>query len=383
MFKVGFSHASPADIERSADRITDPVERLRYLRKHGNVIVQETLPRAPLSKLGRAGIAAVGLLVATGLGYWLTPSVHAPSAPKVTTIPIARPAPNQVWQVAGTNIEEVYSNGLRIDLSFATHLRPRAEYPVFALTGGSQPVATDHVPRGIVYHTTESDMVVFEQAENKKIDRLGHLLLRYVRQEHSYHYLIDRFGRVYRVVEESDAANHAGFSVWGDNRGVYVNLNDSFIGVAFEGTTSKPDDISGAQLSAARMLTELLVSRYNIRPEDCVTHAQVSVNPNNMVLSNHKDWAQAFPFSAMNLPDNYKLPVWAVEAFGFTHDEDLLKASGGKDWPGLISADRKLVETAANQGATEIRYRGMLRHRYQEILAEVKQQTTELKKQSK
>jgi hypothetical protein len=224
-----------------------------------------------------------------------------------------------------------------------------------------------------LYHTTESDMVVFEKEANKEIARLGHLLLRYIRQQHSYHYLIDRYGRVYRVVEESDAANHAGFSVWGDDRGIYVNLNDSFIGVAFEGASSKADDVTGAQLSAARMLTELLVSRYNIRPEDCVTHAQVSVNPANMRLANHKDWAKAFPFAAMNLPDNYRLPVWAVEAFGFTHDEDLLAASGGKDWPGLVSADRNLMETAATQGATEIRYRGMLRHRYQEILADVKQ----------
>ncbi len=148
--------------------------------------------------------------------------------------------------------------------------------------------------------------------------------------------MIDRFGRVYRVVQESDAANHAGFSVWGDDRGVYVNLNDSFIGIAFEGASSKTDSITGGQLSAARMLTEMLVSRYNIRPEDCVTHAQVSVNPSNMILANHKDWARAFPSSAMNLPDNYRLKVWAVEAFGFTHDEDLLAASGGKDWPGLV-----------------------------------------------
>jgi hypothetical protein len=162
-----------------------------------------------------------------------------------------------------------------------------------------------------------------------------------------------------------------------------VNLNDSFIGIAFEGATSQSDDITGAQLSAGRMLTELLVSRYNIRPEDCVTHAQVSVNPNNMRLANHKDWAQAFPFAAMNLPDNYNLPVWAVEAFGFTHDEDLLQASGGKDWPGLISADRKLAEAAANQGATEIRYRGMLRHRYQEILADLKLQQEAAKAKQK
>jgi hypothetical protein len=186
--------------------------------------------------------------MAMGVGYAMLPSAQAPPANKAASVPNARPAPNQVWQVEGSSIEEVYSNGLRIDLSFATHLRPRAEYPIYSLTGGTEPIATDRVPRGIVYHTTESDMVVFEKAEHKAIARLGHILLRYVRQEHSYHYLIDRFGRVYRVVEETDAAYHAGFSVWGDDRGLYVNLNDSFIGIAFEGTSTKPGDITGAQL---------------------------------------------------------------------------------------------------------------------------------------
>lgn len=252
MLKLGFSHASPADIEREAGRIADPVERLRYLRKHGTETLQETLPRRPLSKPWQAGLAAVALVAAMVLGYWALLPAQAPEAVKAAVISPVRPAPQQVWKVEGTQVEEVHSNGLRIDLSFATHLRPRAEYPVFSLTGDSQPIATDHVPRGIVYHTTESDMVVFEQAEKKKIERLGHMLLRYVRQQHSYHYLIDRYGRVYRVVEETDAANHAGFSVWGDDRGVYVNLNDSFIGVAFEGASSKTDDITGAQLSAAR-----------------------------------------------------------------------------------------------------------------------------------
>ena len=393
MLRLGFSHASPADVEREAGRIADPVERLRYLRKHGTATVQGVLPRPRLSRKSQFMIGAAALPVALGMMYWLSLPVRAPEAIKAPSLPVARPSPNQVWQVATSGVEEVYSNGLRIDQSFSTRLRPRAEYPVFALAGGSQPIAMDRTPRGIVYHTTESDMVVFEmdrtprgivyhttesdmvvfeKEEHQTIERLGHQLLRYVRQNHSYHYLIDRYGRVYRVVEESDAANHAGFSVWGDERGVYVNLNDSFIGVAFEGASSKTDDITGAQLSAARQLTELLVSRYNIRPEDCVTHAQVSVSPSNMRLANHKDWARAFPFAAMNLPDNYRLPVWAVEAFGFSYDEDLLGASGGKAWPGLVSADKKLLEDAASQGADEIRYRGMLRHRYQEILADAK-----------
>jgi hypothetical protein len=270
----------------------------------------------------------------------------------------------------------VYSNGLRVDVSFATKLRPRLEYPIFSATGGTAPIGHDHIPRGILYHTTESDLAPFEESGSEKIDSLGHILLRYVRREHAYHYLIDRFGRVYRVVEESDAANHAGFSVWGDGRGVYVNLNDSFIGVAIEGATSQSEVITGAQITAARMLTELLRSRYNIGPENCVAHAQVSVNPQNMRFGNHLDWAQEFPFASMGLRDNYALPVVAVEAFGFTHDSDVTRAAGGKDWAGMKSADRGFMDAARAQGASEEQYRGMLRHRYQEILNIVRAQTS-------
>ena len=49
--------------------------------------------------------------------------------------------------------------------------------------------------------------------------------------------MIDRFGRVFRIVRESDSANHAGNSVWADQHWVYVNLNESFFGVAFEAQT--------------------------------------------------------------------------------------------------------------------------------------------------
>ena len=50
----------------------------------------------------------------------------------------------------------------------------------------------------------------------------------------SYHYVIDRFGRVWRTVPEGSIAFHAGFSVWGDRSALFVNLNSSFLGVALE-----------------------------------------------------------------------------------------------------------------------------------------------------
>jgi len=53
-----------------------------------------------------------------------------------------------------------------------------------------------------------------------------------------YNFLIDRFGRVFRIVNESDAAQHAGYSVWSDDRWLYVDLNESFLGVSFEARTA-------------------------------------------------------------------------------------------------------------------------------------------------
>ncbi len=67
---------------------------------------------------------------------------------------------------------------------------------------------------------------------------------------------------------------------------MYLNLNESFIGVAFEASsqTDQPDHlpVNEPQLHAAKILTEMLRDKYNLPAENCVTHAQVSVNPDNM-----------------------------------------------------------------------------------------------------
>ena len=73
-------------------------------------------------------------------------------------------------------------------------------------------------PIGIVYHTSESDLWPLEESFNEKLRDSSQDLLRYLRRNQVYHYLVDRFGRVYRVVEEKDKANHAGMSVWAERR---------------------------------------------------------------------------------------------------------------------------------------------------------------------
>jgi len=72
-------------------------------------------------------------------------------------------------------------------------------------------------------------MAPFEEDQNQVLRRAGEGLLEFVRRRQAYHFVIDRFGRVFRVVGESDAANHAGNSVWADPAWIYINLNPSFL----------------------------------------------------------------------------------------------------------------------------------------------------------
>ena len=120
---------------------------------------------------------------------------------------------------------------------------------------------------------------------------------RYIRRKSLYHYVIDRFGRVFRIVEEGSKANHAGNSIWANGDTVYLNLNHSFLGVCFEtrwdGGLALP--ITQAQFGAGRNLTEHLRQRYDIPAEMGVTHGITSVNPRSHLIGHHLDWAARLP----------------------------------------------------------------------------------------
>jgi N-acetylmuramoyl-L-alanine amidase len=238
----------------------------------------------------------------------------------------ATPPTTRVWLVDRAGDSETYSNGLRIDNSFAVANRPR------------------EVSAGIVFHATESAQAPFESEHNEDLKRIGESLLDYIRRRRSYHFVVDRFGRVFRVVRESDAANHAGHSVWADARELYAGLNDSFLGVAFEARTG----ITAAQVRSGAMLTEMLRSAYAIPAENCVTHAQVSVNPSNMRMGYHVDWASGLPFAGLGLPDNYAIPPAAIWAFGFEAD-DAFRTVAGEPLRRAIDAARSAVQPGGKQ----------------------------------
>jgi hypothetical protein len=358
-----------ARLSRAARSIDDPVFRLRFLRTEA--------PRVGHAwrRFRRPGLRMV-LVVALPAAFLIgdvarRAAVPAPIPPRALQTTVS-PAPAAVWLVEQSSNSEVYSNGLRIDTRFTVSNRARA-YLAFPRDAGaweSRHGVRRAEPAGIVYHTTESCQAPFEPRATEALKNLGESLIAYVQRRRAYHYLIDRFGRVFRIVAESDSAEHAGYSAWADRNWFYLNLNESFLGISFEAQTQAAQEVANpAQIRSAAMLTEMLRSRYAIPAEDCVTHAQVSVNPSNMLAGYHTDWASGFPFASLGLPDNYRQPPTALWAFGFESDPAWLAA--GKDGvargAGIALADVNHAAAAARLRPAA--YRRTLRERYHAWLA--------------
>lgn len=353
-------------VEWRASRIEDPLERLRYLRRSAGWRVR-TATRVRHLRWQAIVLTFVCAWASIPARTRPAPRAMAPTLPEQS--PAAHPAAEPaVWLVEEKRGYELYSNGLRIDTASTETNRPRCEYPVFSAAGDDNPKEWRNQPAGIVFHSTESHQAPFEPSQTPRLTRLARNVVEYVKAERAYHYVIDRFGRVFRVVVESDMANHAGNSVWGDEKGVYVNLNRSFLSIALEAQTDTPETLSPAQIHAARVLTDMLRAKYGIRAADCVTHAQVSVSPASMLIGYHTDWADGFPFEKIGLPDNYALPAPSVTVFGFGYDELLLKASGGRPWAGLVTAEAALVHSSAAEGLSPGAYRRRLQQRFRRIL---------------
>ncbi|GEM_PF-324353 len=358
-----------------AGRIQDPVTRLRFLQAVAPA-PERVRPQTGVVRLlipGMLALALTGLCLLQAGGHVRT--APKPAARAAIPRPVRSPAAGTVWLVEKTGASEVYSNGLRIDDRFRVSNGARS-YLAFPRdpSPGSGGVRRTEVA-GVVFHATQSPQAPFEADQNGVLKKIGESLLEYIRRKRAYHFLIDRFGRVYRVVAETDAANHAGYSVWSDERWLYLNLNQSFLGVAIEAWSRPADEapeMSPAQLRSAGMLIEMLRNRYHIPGENCVTHAQVSVNPANMQIGYHTDWASGFPFGQLGLADNYLRPPAAVWAFGFEANPDYLKWAGHRLAMAVEAAEAELGDQAEQAGRSPRAYRRSLQQEYRERLAAAK-----------
>jgi hypothetical protein len=275
--------------------------------------------------------------------------------------------PEKVWMVEQGADFERYSNGARIINTYETSNRPRRYLPF--RTGETQAAgAAQSAPAGIVYHTSESDLVPFNEDNSGSIEYRSKNLLNYVREHKSYNYVIDRFGQVYRVVRDEDAAYHAGNSVWSDGRVTFTGLNESFLGVCFEtkADAGEGEQLTEAQLLAGRLLTQVLRSRYQIDDANCVTHGLVSVNPANGRILFHHDWARNFPFEALGLSDKYAVAPASVGELGFGYDEEIVAQIGGSVWPGVTAAEGEFARRAEGQGTQPEELRRRMRAIYRE-----------------
>ena len=170
-----------------------------------------------------------------------------------------------------------------------------------------------------------------------------------------YHYLIDRFGRVFRVVEEKDKANHAGHL--GLERG-RPRLPEP------ERRHDRASRSRRAGRAAGRCRSRAPSSRrgaaspttcahkWSIAPEMCVTHGLASVNPKKHLIGHHLDWARGFPFAAFGAAR----PVRRALAGRGPLRLRLRRAIPRRCWASrgraCAQAERQLAAEAAARGAT-------------------------------
>lgn len=284
------------------------------------------------------------------------PPAPGSTSPGLTMVGAAALPPERVWLAEGGDGYEFYSNGARILTEFETEGQPRRFYR-FDFDGNEMSLEGEKnsaSPIGIVYHLSEGDLFPFANTYNSSLQTASRSLLEYSKEHGLYNYVIDRFGRVYRVVRDEMTASHAGNSLWSDGSAAYINLSSSFIGVCLEGKSSGPvigpDGINEAQIYGARVLTAVLRSKYNIQDQNCVTHGLVSINPSNRLMGYHTDWVSGFPFEALGLTDKNESEMAAIARFGFNYDNKYLLSAGGHKWRGIERADESVKRLALLKG---------------------------------
>ena len=366
-------------LEREAGSIHDPVERLRFLRQEKVQAAAAASPALYLRREWQIGGAVLVLVVLALVRLWPTASAAAPvqaaaverkpliATPK-SAVPESLPA-EKIWLVETASGIETYANGLRIETRYATTNKPRS-YVVYDRKNNYAASEPRNRVVGIVFHTTESRLVNFDPKDNAELRRHGKGTISYVQQVHAYHYVLDRFGRAYRVIREEDAAYHAGASIWADDDYAYLDLNHPFLGVSFETQSSTGDElpnVTAGQLTTARLLVDMLRQKYQIAARNCATHAQVSINASAMLVGYHTDWAGNFPFAEMGLPDNYEIPLPSQTLFGFGYDPVFLQATGSRIWKGLLTADDLIRERAKQAKVSAAVYKTRLQQEFRRV----------------
>ncbi len=122
--------------------------------------------------------------------------------------------------------------------------------------------------RYIVLHTTEAEAT----SALAKLRKRGEI-----------HYMIDRQGQVYKIIEENRIARHSGRSLWQGR----PRVDEVSIGIEMVGFHNKPLE-AAQERSLANLLRELK-NRYHITDEKILTHSMVAYGvPNRWHSQAHR-----------------------------------------------------------------------------------------------
>lgn len=169
--------------------------------------------------------------------------------------------------------------------------RDLAELEIKAAPGGM--ITRPLRPRGakdiryIMLHAI-SDAAV-NPSDPFRLDRIRAIFQAY---QVEAHYVIDRQGKIYRFVPDDRIARHAGSGTWANDPDLTNNMNRYAIGIELLGigTAAEMDQAVGPAANALireedrgyteqqylslNLLLAYLRERYNIPPENVLTHAQ-------------------------------------------------------------------------------------------------------------
>jgi N-acetylmuramoyl-L-alanine amidase len=130
--------------------------------------------------------------------------------------------------------------------------------------------------------------------------------------EVSAHYLIDENGKVYRLVQETDRAWHAGASYW---QGA-TNINDRSIGIEIvnPGHEFGYRPFPEMQMTSVEVLLADILARYDIPPDRVVGHSDIAPE-------RKQDPGELFDWKRLADKD---LSVWPPEAAELPADEEII-----------------------------------------------------------
>lgn len=125
--------------------------------------------------------------------------------------------------------------------------------------------------------TCAIDMIVLHATATDTLEKTFYYLIEKEEQPRvSAHYVIDRDGTIYQLVDDSKRAWHAGIGQWGT---VTADLNSHSIGIEFQCPAAGPQafgEFTPAQIDAGRTLCKHLMTKYHIAPQNVVAHSDIA-----------------------------------------------------------------------------------------------------------